>query len=168
MSGADCRPPYIDENIDGKCLVDEMQIGAWRVAHDREATARAYGRVSRSGAEECVCLFCRNFLAARSRVYTPAIIQHLRALGVNPERESEVVDYGPLPGRPGLRAGNGWFHVVGRVIAGPPDEDSFTIPEEIELRVRRTVGLVPEAFAGRPVIQVEWLGAVPWVLDEPP
>lgn len=146
----------------------EMKIGPWRVAFDPDATARSYLGVPASGPEACGCQTCRNFLAARPLVYSLDILETFRALGINPEREAEVVDYGPIEESPGYRAAGGWFHAVGRVLEGPPDLSGADVTGPAQLRVTRRVSLVPDAFGDQPVIQIEWFGAVPWVLDESP
>lgn len=148
--------------------MDEMQIGPWRVAYDREATAHAYERVPASGPERCGCQTCRNFLAARSRNYGPNLLATLNTLGVDPEREAEVVDYGPIEDQPGYRAAGGWFHVVGRVLDGPPDLTGAGAKGPVQLAVTRRTSIVPDAFEGQPVFQLEWFGAIPWVLEEEP
>jgi len=129
--------------------------------------------VSESGPDRCTCRDCKNFLAARERIYNPQVLELFRKLGIDPQREAEVVIY-PLPDRPGYRVGNGWFHVVGRVLEGPPDRRGGTLlfvhtePYDMDLLVTSHAGLIPDSFDGHPVIQLEWSGPVPWMLDEPP
>lgn len=149
--------------------MDEIQVGPWRIAYDRAATVRAYEGVPKGWAEVCGCQSCRNFIAARYQIYSLSMLDLLRTLGIDPEKEAEAVDWGFNPDKPGTYVGNSWFHVVGHVVDGPAEpEHGFVQPQEdTGVTFSRGLGLVPDSFGGRSVVQVEWFGDIPWVLDEP-
>ena len=65
------------------------------------------------GAERCGCSYCRNFAAQRGTVYPKSFRVLLDQLGIDPEKEDEVYDFGsegPLKGY------GGWFYFAGELI----------------------------------------------------
>jgi hypothetical protein len=47
----------------------ETQVGSQTIRYDRDATAAVYRTLEHSSAEECGCIFCKNFAAQRDLVY---------------------------------------------------------------------------------------------------
>ena len=69
----------------------------------------------------------------------------------------------------------GWFHFVGSIVAGEDVvtwvENSGTyqfekLPSGCEFGFSAKLALVPKEFAGRSVVQLEFMTRVPWVLAE--
>ena len=65
----------------------------------------------------------------------------------------------------------GWFHFVGAIISegdtiGPFDmEQGDHVP--FRLFFANSSGLLEESFVGQPVVQLEFVGHVPWLLGSP-
>jgi hypothetical protein len=74
----------------------EMRIGDQTIRHDREATAAVYETVKQGEAEVCGCIFCKNFVAQRNLVYPASFGALLEQLGVDPNKEAEVFECGPV------------------------------------------------------------------------
>ncbi len=98
------------------------------------------------------------------------------ALGINPQREQEVIPYRPR-GRTDYQYG-GSFSFVGRLVSGPDfwrvesDGRVSSDPEAVDaLDDRFGIGFTtrlsrtPTVFQGQPVVQVEFLGTMPWLLE---
>ena len=142
------------------------KVGDQAIRYDREATAAIYGGLKQGYAEECGCVFCRNFAAQRDLAY-PASFQELLAnLGIDPNKEGEAFHYAPLPD--GGHLYGGWFFLVGEMVTwgernvSSPDSDShfeyfFT-----------SVGPPAPAFRDGPRLTIEFTTRVKWVLPESP
>jgi hypothetical protein len=70
----------------------ELRVGDQTIRFDREATASVYTTVDRGGAEECGCVFCKNFAAQRTLVYPDSFSAVLHQLGIDPDKEGEVYE----------------------------------------------------------------------------
>ncbi len=99
------------------------------------------------------------------------------ALGVDLAKPAELTHWYRDPS--GRYLTGGWFHVVGRIVAGAdthPNEDGTGDPPyellapDVYGGFARHAALVAQHFAGQPVVQWEFQTLVPWVLDqdEPP
>ena len=73
-----------------------MNASDLTIRYDREATVAAYGNLEHGFAEECGCLFCKNFVIQRKLVYPPSFRVLLEQLGIDPNKEGEVFEYGPV------------------------------------------------------------------------
>jgi hypothetical protein len=142
--------------------VQALHFRRWVLEYDATATSAAYAAARPIGPEQCGCLYCRNFIAARDRSYPSELRQLASTVGVIPLTETETFDNGPLElSNPNVRLGGGFFHFVGRIVHDPAvaDEDIYFLTER---------SLLPEAFGDQPVVQVEFSFPVPWVVEEPP
>ena len=152
-----------------------FQIGRWTVEVDVEATRAAYRQRTQGSPEECGCLECRNFAAARRQAYPAAVREALATLGVEPIREAEIFHLGPLDS--GWHLYGGWFHVVGHLVEGADAKialDAQTGTFDLEpmdphfrLGITTDTALVPRGFPESSLLQVEFQTEVPWVLPEP-
>jgi hypothetical protein len=70
----------------------EMQIGDQTIGYDRDRTAAIYGSL-RGFAENCGCIFCRNFAAQRNVVYPAPFKTLLEQLGIDANKEGEIFDH---------------------------------------------------------------------------
>jgi hypothetical protein len=86
-------------------------FGLWQFTCDVAATVQAYRRTPRGGSDTCSCNTCRNFSAARMRVYPPDLIALLESLGIDPRKDGEVYHNARLA--PDQHDYGGWFHFVG-------------------------------------------------------
>lgn len=150
-----------------------VALGARRVVCDVAATKRAYARIGSGSPERCGCDGCRNFISVRGQAYPDDVQRVLEGLGVEPGKESEIYECCPLPD--GRFNYGGFYHVVGciegeRGDGYPLDPLSGTlalerISECFSAGFSTGQALVPEAFDGLPVVQLEFFTDVPWVLD---
>lgn len=101
----------------------EIQIGANRIAFDREKTVACYSGISVPSPEECGCAYCRNWVLARHTVITEEVRRFLAQFGVPPNGEIEVWE-APSEKMPHLYGG--WYFIVGEILKGSP-EDAFKV-----------------------------------------
>ena len=95
-------------------------------------------------------------------------------LGIDVSKPAELCHCGREPS--GLHVAGGWFHLVGRILAGSDawvnaGGDAWTLaPEELvkgfEFGFTARLALVPEPFRGRSVVQLEFSTRVPWVIAD--
>lgn len=100
-------------------LYDRLQVGGYIVEHDREATAVAYSRIAVPSPEECGCWYCRNWIAGRELLLPAAVRDLLARLGIPLAGEIEVWE---VPDEQHGHLYGGWYTIVGRVIAKPPQQ----------------------------------------------
>lgn len=63
---------------------------------------RYTGRWSTGDAEECGCTFCENFAIQRELIYPASFRALLEQLGVDPNKEGEIFECGPVKRMPPL------------------------------------------------------------------
>lgn len=140
-----------------------FQVGSWSIEFDAEATARCVQAISSGAPEKCGCADCHRFAAARSAAYPASFVELLRTLGTQPTSETEIFYLGEVS--PGHHQYGGWFHVVGRLIAGPDAKATPSIHYEA-LEAPLAIGftnardLAAEAFGGQHLLQVEFVTEV--------
>jgi len=143
----------------------ELQVGDQTIRFDREATIVAYGSLEHGFAEKCGCLFCKNFAAQRNLVYPASFRALLEQLGIDPNKEGEVFEYGPV--EDGCHLYDGWFHFVGEIVTwgerncNAPDSDHFEY-------FFTSIGVDAPAFRGGPRLTLEFTTHVKWVLPDSP
>jgi hypothetical protein len=142
-----------------------LEFDGWALECDVDATRRAYEQIAVMPRQVCDCLYCRNFEAARSVAIPDEALALYAQLGISPELEVETYELGPPRGGPGREYG-GWHHFVGTVEVDPGRSTKLT--PEFEIWFREGRDLASSAFAGLPLVQVEFHATVPWVLDEAP
>jgi hypothetical protein len=140
-------------------------FGQWQFDCDLEATRMAYARADHGGAESCSCNGCRNFIAARSRVFPKAFLEFLATLGIDPSKDGETYHNGRIA--PGRHDYGGWFHFVGQLnIDG--DFGVVNFGDGFTSWLSKASAPRLDALEGLPVVQLEFHAeAVPWVLSEP-
>jgi len=153
--------------------VELVAFRRWTLDADPERTRQAHAQLGRGGAEECGCDPCRNFIAAREQLFTDEFGSLLRMIGVDPAREVEVHHNARLPS--GLHSYGGWFHAVGRIIAGGEcwrevkpgvlQAEFEPVSGQLAVGLRSDCALVREPFRGLPLFQIEIEAEVPWVLS---
>ena len=150
------------------------------------ATRRAHLAMPLGAPEQCCCIDCRNFAAARHLAYPPEALALFSELGIRHDRESEVGAAISLPS--GRLLYSGWFHFVGRVTGGPqprrlvghiPAGNGLTggivhtlehrrLTDTFALGLIEKGDLLPLSFGDQSVVQLEFTTEVPWVLSESP
>ncbi len=121
-----------------------------------------------SGPEMCVCDQCKNFVQGREQIYPKRLMTMLDRLGIDYQKETELCYFNRV--KPGWHFYKGWFHFVGQIQEAPDDAGDgihMRVPdrESFAWSFRDKHDLVPKAFGQHPVVQLEWLAIVPWLLD---
>lgn len=111
----------------------------------------------------------------RGRRLTRCALRLLDDPGIPPDREAEAWHTHAV--EPGKHHYQGWFHFVGRLIAGP-DAATQIMPNALKLDLEvvegdfrlgftNRVALLRDPFRGHPIVQLEFETTVPWLLSEP-
>jgi hypothetical protein len=147
-------------------------IQRWQLEYDAEATRQAFAQLPFGSG--CDCQECRNFFAAIDRAFPAEFIRITEQLGIDVTKPTELAHYGGEP--TSLLIVGGWFHFVGRIIAGEDAmrEDSQGtghfylehLTPDFSLGFSSHLALVAEAFRPQAVVQLEFETRVPWVLAE--
>jgi hypothetical protein len=143
----------------------ELQIGDQTIRYDRDATVAVYKNIEHGWAEKCGCAGCRNFAAQRDLVYPPSFRALLDQLGIDPDKEGEVDEYGPV--KDGCHFYDGWFYLIGELLTA--GEQYFEPPAAHGFEFFFTYGGPPApAFRNGPLLAIEFKTHVKWVLPERP
>lgn len=141
--------------------MERIELGGNELSFDAEAARAAYRLFV---PHVCDCAGCRNFYAARDRFFRKSSIDLFARLGIDVNKEAEIYDIGPIPSEPGYVRYGGWFHLVGEIVnSGAPVE----IESGLIVWFSSKLALVPQAFAGLRLVQLEIEARAPWVLGEP-
>ena len=142
----------------------EMRIGDQIIRCDPEATAAVYATLQTGYAEKCGCNSCRNFAAQRDVAFPASFCELLRQMGIDPAKEGEAFEYGPVSD--GCHLYGGWFYFVGELVAAgeyncdAPDSHYFNY--FFSRSHPKAVG-----FDRGPVLAIEFETHVKWILPEP-
>ena len=154
-----------------------VRFGRWTVRCDVGKTRAAYA-LTTGCAEQCGCTICKNFVAARDSVYPAEVKRLFEELGIDIQRESEVVHSHRIAR--GRHSYSGWFYLFGTIESGRdarvPRGDLFAL--ELEAAGDDfSLGFSPRApsvraaapFDSGPIVQIDFAVIAPWVLaiDEP-
>jgi len=143
----------------------EMRIGDQTIRCDRDATAAVYGSLEHGYAEHCGCIFCKNFAAQRDLVYPASFKAVLERLGIDPSKEGEAFEYGPVAD--GCHLYGGWFYFAGEMVTA--GEYNCNAPDSHHFDYFFTQSHPnAEAFRGGPILAIEFTTHVKWVLPENP
>jgi len=156
-----------------------VTIGSWLIECDPEATCRCYTEIAER--YSCDCAPCRNFAALGLAAFPAKAHEILNELGIDFYKPAEIYHISRL--KKGLQLYGGWYHCVGHIESGSDAwqpaagaaaaaRDLYSLhpealTEHFSIGCTSRVALVPKAFAGYPVIQIEFSAELPWVLDEP-
>ncbi|HET7036661.1 MAG TPA: hypothetical protein VFI42_13335 [Thermomicrobiaceae bacterium] len=147
----------------------EIVIGEWSLLVDPQATKDRY-RTSDSLPSSCRCRYCRNFVAARERVFPDELLAVLEQLGVDRSREAETQEVAEVG--PGWHHYIGHFPFVGEVLEGVDPWKPIPMGERAAIwfngaSVPMTASM-RDSFADQPTMLVRFAVTVPWVLSAPP
>jgi hypothetical protein len=143
----------------------ELQFGDQAIRHDRDATVAVYQRMQGGWAEECGCLFCKNFAAQRNSVFPASFLELLDRLGIDPHKEGEAFMNGPV--EDGCHLYGGWFYFVGEMVIAGENANICTDHHSFGYFFTRTHPPHRD-FAEGPMLGLEFEAHVPWVLAEDP
>jgi hypothetical protein len=136
----------------------EMRVGDQTIRCDRNRTQYVYSTIEKGGADECGCIYCQNFAAQRDSAYPDSFKLLLDRLGIDPAKEGEAYEIGPIDG--GKFSYGGWLYFTGEMIeAGTKN----TTLDAFEFWFTTKCPDAP-AFHGGPLLAVEFLTAINWVL----
>ena len=142
----------------------EIRIGDQTVRHDRQATAAVYKVLEHGSAEQCGCIFCKNFAVQRSLVYPASFRALLEQLGIDPNKEGHLFEYGPV--EDGCHLYGGWFYFVGEMIKWGERNSNAPYSHQFEFFIT-SIGTDAPGFRGAPRLTLEFTTHVKWVLPDP-
>jgi hypothetical protein len=148
-----------------------VEFRGWRFRVDPERTRAAYGSSTTRGAHTCSCAYCRNLVAQRSLEYPEELCSFLKLVGVDPFKEAEVWEAGPL--RDGYNYNSGWWHFVGEIESEGETPVRLGTQPGGRSRMWEIVfsagpgQLKLESLPAAPLVTAEFSTELPWVLDEP-
>jgi hypothetical protein len=149
--------------------MDRIEFVGWTMDCDVDATRLAYAGMSLGGPEECGCLHCRNFAAARPQLYPSAALTLFERLGIDSTRETEVYYLAPdgsdadKPPEMQMHLYGGWFHAIGDVVT---DREEYEVSQDFQLTIIPGGAVIPPSFPDTPLFRIEFSVHVPWVLPE--
>lgn len=157
-------------------VAEIVNIGRWKIKFDREATLAAYSGVSLGSPESCGCEDCLNLVAARSQAYAPEAMAIFEQLGIDHTKEAET--WRMCREESGLHLYGGFFHFIGSIESGKDAVvfinqtgtfDLEKLGDYFEYGFTSNVHLLPESFAGKEIVQLEFQTRTAWVIktEEP-
>ena len=153
-------------------MSDIANIGRWKIRFDREATRTAYSGVSLGSPESCGCEDCLNLAEVRLQAYPPEALTIFEQLGIDYTKEAET--WRVYREESGLHIYNGFFHFVGSIESGKDvivytnqtgTYDFEKVGDYFEYGFTSNISLLPESFAGKEVVQLEFQTKAPWVIN---
>lgn len=146
-----------------------VAFGKWRLVCNPDATRQANVQIRTGGPETCGCRDCLNFVASRDTAYPEAILSLFTQLGIDPRHEAEIYHMGRLGS--GKHLYGGWFHFVGAIASEAGAVGPFDMEQGDDAAFRiffaNKASMLPDAFVGQPVVQLEFVAQVPWSLGSP-
>lgn len=150
----------------------QTTIARWTIDYDAVATRACYARIKEE--LQCApCPPCENYLALSEEELPRACWDLLESLGITFRKPAEIEL--PLPGDGQSLQYGVWYHFVGRIVSGadgwkPTGEtgymyDGEEIARGVSLGFSSNLSLVNDAFAGKPIVQLDFRLEAPWVLD---
>ncbi len=151
-------------------MIKSIDFHGWRFRIDPVRTLAAYSQSDARRAEDCACSCCRNWIAQRDIEYPLDLVQFLEMVGVDPHKEAEVWEAGPLDR--GYSFNSGWWHFIGEVegkgeVAIKLDPQRFGKGRDwsVSFFAGKT-DLKIDTLPDSPIVQVEYSVNLPWVLAE--
>lgn len=163
--------------------MNETRLGPWTLHHDPAATRVAYTLVAREAPDEaCAGDGDRRAMRAYEHTYPAQFTTLLRRLGIDPAYPAEM--FAQDPQQIERRVYDGWFHFVGTVALDRADEGrrwadeasglfydgAFLTWPALDARCAiyftAQTALVPPAFRGWPLVQLEFTVEVPQALGD--
>jgi hypothetical protein len=152
--------------------MEVITIGRWRLRSYREQTLEAFAKIRTGSPEECGCEDCQNFIAVRHKAYPFAALAIFARLGIDPVKEAEI--WHTHRDESGNHHYGGFFHFVGVIESGKDAKETvngvgcFDLERSegsFEFGFTSDAHLIPESFADKQLVQLEFQTLVPWVLN---
>jgi hypothetical protein len=151
--------------------VTKVKYKDWGFEVDLDLTRQTYKNISVSGAENCICNDCKNYVAYRDKVFSDEIRSLFKDLGIDYKKEVEITLFEILPG--GHHHIGGWFHFKGSIktgknyriplLSGGHIIDLTPITENFSIGF--TEGGDLTFFSDKKgLVQVEFMAKIPWVI----
>lgn len=96
-------------------MFTQLKILDWVIEVDRKTTVQAYKKLQ-SGAQECGCQGCQNFIRIREKFFSKEFLDMLNQLGIDYKKDVEVYDIEDTSCK--KRIFSGWYHACGRILQG--------------------------------------------------
>ncbi len=145
----------------------------WKFGVDKALTIGNYSNIIAGGAESCLCSDCKNYIQNRENVFPEEVKTLFLNLGVDYNKEVEILSYQILPN--GFHHIAGWFHFKGKIINGKDckkdiENGSFQI-ELTHIDNNFSIGFCEQDsltfFKNKDgLIQIEFETYIPWVIDK--
>lgn len=149
-----------------------FNFGQYRIDVDVDKTKFFYEKATRVS-EGCSCVNCQNYEQAEE--YLPELVQRFfDTLGIDYKKACEC--YVNCSNNDGTLFYGGFYHICGTMLSGNSawidvnencshlDESAmFKITDDFKVSFQDEVSLLEEEFPN-PVIQIEFLANIPWVL----
>ena len=153
----------------------KTNIARWQLEINPAITARCHEQATIGW--NCDCVPCRNFKALDKKAFSATALDLFERLGVDYRKPVEAYHNARLEN--GLHNYGGWFHLVGKIESGAdalkqigdtPCQGTFELEplgEHFLFGFSNCLGLVRESFRDQPLVQLEFITEVPWVLRDP-
>ena len=145
----------------------------WEFEVDRDLTRETYKSVLVSGAEDCFCNDCKNYISYREKIFPDEIRQLFDELGIDYKKEVEITLFETLPN--GLHHIAGLFHFKGRILTGkecrvPVQSGGYRL-DLTAIANNFSIGFCKDSdltyFSDKAgLVQVEFMTFIPWVIDK--
>lgn len=143
-------------------MEEELLVENQRIRFDREITIALYREmIAVPGADQCGCIYCRNFAAQRSTVYPEEFLLLLKKLGADPLKEWEAFDYESGSEYPRNHLYGGWFVFSGELVQ-EGKRDLERQPFSYWFTTNFPNGTLPKDVK---VCAIEFVAVVPWILS---
>ena len=147
-----------------------IDFHGWHFVVDPERTREAYASILDRGAHCCSCLYCKNFVAQRECELPEDIRSLFNLVGIDPLKDAEVWQAGPLEG--GYTVYGGWWHFIGEVVTEgetpirlKPVATGLGRDWEFVF-LDKTSDLKLSSLPTAPLVSVQMTVWLPWVLKE--
>jgi hypothetical protein len=149
-----------------------IKFREWEFLVDKQSTLETYSKVTVGGPDSCGCSYCKNFVANRDELYPDEIRLLFSDLGIDWNKEYEVVEYGIIDPDGNYLYG-GWFHFKGQLVKKStkiPFEktDDTPISVKFSIRFRNCKGGGNSYFENKDddLVQIDFEVKIPWVLSQ--
>jgi hypothetical protein len=154
--------------------VETVVFKEWAFKVDKKVNEQAYASFLNNGSETCICGNCKNYLAYRDQVFPDEIKKLFKDLGIEYNKEVDIVTYQKLPN--GLYHTGGWFHFKGLMICGrdsnePLQQGGYLVKLTV-VSDNFSIGFSNNIFGNLNyfedkdnLIQIDFETNIPWVLN---